>query len=70
MFAYSFALLERAKAELHRLHSDRKGITALEYGIMAAVMVGVLGAAFSGVAGDLKTLFDQIGGKLTLTPSS
>jgi pilus assembly protein Flp/PilA len=67
MFAYSFALLERAKAELHRLHSDRKGITALEYGIMAAVMVAVLGAAFSGVAGHLTTLFTAIGGKLTLS---
>ena len=64
MFAYSFALVERAKAELARLKTDRKGITALEYGIMAAVMVGVLVVAFTGLMDNLKTLFTGIGTKL------
>jgi Flp pilus assembly pilin Flp len=45
----------------------RREYAGLEYGIMAAVMVGVLGAAFSGVAGHLTTLFTAIGGKLTLS---
>ena len=65
MFAYSFALVERAKAELARLSGDRKGITALEYGIMAAVMVGVLVVAFTSLTGSLKTLFNTIGTDLT-----
>ena len=65
MFAYSFALVERAKAELARLTTDRKGITALEYGIMAAVMVAVLLAAFQTLTGDLSKLFGNIGKELT-----
>jgi pilus assembly protein Flp/PilA len=67
MFAYSFALIERAKAELSRLSSDRKGITALEYGIMAAVMVAVLATAFQALTGQLTTLFTSIGTKLNAT---
>jgi Flp pilus assembly pilin Flp len=40
MFAYCFALLERVKA-------DRKGVTALEYGVIASVAVVALLAAFT-----------------------
>ncbi|HEY7578794.1 MAG TPA: Flp family type IVb pilin [Acetobacteraceae bacterium] len=69
MFAYSFALMERAKAELNRLRSDRKGVTAVEYAIIAAVLVAALGTAFSALTGDLKDVFDKIGttlqGKVT-----
>jgi pilus assembly protein Flp/PilA len=67
MFAYSFALIERAKAELARLKTDHKGITALEYGIMAAVMVAVLLAAFTTLTGNLTKLFANIGKQLTAT---
>ena len=67
MFPYSFALIERVKAELNRLQADRKGITALEYGILAAIMVAALLTGFKAVTGDLTTLFNNIGGKLTIT---
>jgi pilus assembly protein Flp/PilA len=67
MFAYSFALVERVRAELNRLRADRKGITALEYGILAAIMVAALVAGFGGVTGKLSALFTSIGGKLTIT---
>jgi pilus assembly protein Flp/PilA len=47
MFAYMFALLERVKV-------DRKGVTALEYGVIAAAIivaiatvVGTLGTSIS-----------------------
>lgn len=67
MFAYSFALVERAKAELARLKTDRKGITALEYGILAAIMVTALVAGFGAVTGKLTGLFNAIGNKLVLS---
>jgi pilus assembly protein Flp/PilA len=66
MFAYTSALLERAKAELSHLSGDRKGITALEYGILAAIMVAALSAGFGGVTGKLSDLFNAVGGKLSL----
>jgi pilus assembly protein Flp/PilA len=66
MFAYGFALVERVKAELNRLKADRKGITALEYGILAAIVVGALITAATTLGGDLKTLFTNIGNKLVL----
>ncbi len=66
MLTYSLALIERAKAELNRLSRDRKGITALEYGILAAVMVAALLGAFKTLTGDLSTLFNGIGGNLHL----
>ena len=38
MFAYTFALLERVKV-------DRKGVTAMEYGVIAAGIVIAVAAA-------------------------
>ena len=38
MFAYTFALLERVKV-------DRKGVTAMEYGVIAAGIVLVVATA-------------------------
>jgi Flp pilus assembly pilin Flp len=40
MFPYCFTLLRQVKA-------DRKGVTALEYGVIASVAVVALLAAFS-----------------------
>lgn len=67
MFAYPFALMERAQAELARLKADRKGITALEYGILAAIVVGALVTAAGTLGTDLKALFTNLGTKLTAT---
>jgi pilus assembly protein Flp/PilA len=44
MFAYMFALLERVKV-------DRKGVTALEYGVIAAAII----VAIATVVGTLGT---------------
>jgi hypothetical protein len=38
MFAYSLALVERVKAELALVKADRKGVTALEYGLLAGLI--------------------------------
>jgi pilus assembly protein Flp/PilA len=57
MFAYAFALLERVKV-------DRRGVTALEYGVLAAVIVVALGTAATALSGKLTTTFTTIGNTL------
>ena len=53
MFAYSYALLSRMLA-------DRKGVTALEYGVIAAVTVVAVAAAIIPVQTALTTLFGNV----------
>ena len=50
MFAYTFALLERVKA-------DRKGVTAMEYGVIAAGIVIAVAAAAVTLGGKVSALF-------------
>jgi len=44
---------------------DTRGVTALEYGLIAAVMGAVIIGAFTAIGGDLKTTFTSIGTALT-----
>jgi Flp pilus assembly pilin Flp len=53
MFTYSYALLSRVMA-------DRKGVTALEYGVIAAVTVVAVAAAIVPVQTALNTLFGNV----------
>jgi pilus assembly protein Flp/PilA len=62
MFAYSFALVERVKAELALVKGDRKGVTALEYGLLAGLIavaiiasVTLLGTTIAGLFGKVST---------------
>ena len=57
MFAYTFSLLERVKI-------DRKGVTAMEYGVIAAGIVLVVATAAATLGTKVSTLFGSIGGKL------
>jgi pilus assembly protein Flp/PilA len=57
MFAYAFALLERVKV-------DRKGVTAMEYGVIAAGIVLVVATAAAMLGSKVSTLFASIGTKL------
>lgn len=66
MLASSFAFLKRAKLAMGCLRHDRKGITALEYGILAAIMVAALVGSFGTVPSKLTDVFAAIGGKLLL----
>jgi pilus assembly protein Flp/PilA len=52
MFTYSIALVERVRAELTVVRADRKGVTALEYGLLAGLIavVIVVGAGTLGTA--------------------
>jgi pilus assembly protein Flp/PilA len=52
-----------------KLSTDRKGVTALEYGLIAAVMGALIVAAVTTLGGSLKTAFSDIGNELTTTAS-
>jgi pilus assembly protein Flp/PilA len=57
MFPYVFALLERVKV-------DRKGVTAMEYGVIAAGIVIIVATAAVSLGTKVSTLFANLGGKL------
>lgn len=57
MLAYVLGLISAAVA-------DRKGVTAMEYGIIAAVTVVVVGAAMGELSGNLATLWGNISSAL------
>jgi len=44
---------------------DEEGITAIEYGLIAAVIAGVVGVAFTAVGEAIKTSFAKIATQLT-----
>jgi pilus assembly protein Flp/PilA len=46
--------------------SSRKGISALEYAILAGVLVGVISTAVVTFGSDISTLFSSAGSKLVL----
>lgn len=45
--------------------NDESGATAVEYGLLAALIAGVIIAAVTTVGTDLSALFTKIGGKLS-----
>jgi pilus assembly protein Flp/PilA len=45
--------------------ADENGVTAIEYGLIAALIGVAIAAAANDVGGDLKTLFGNIGNKLS-----
>ena len=55
---------------LHRLASDRRGVTALEYGLIAAVMGALIVLAFTTLGNNMSTAFTSIGGLLTSKASA
>jgi len=45
---------------------DEDGVTAIEYGLMAALIAGVIITAVTAIGSNLNTVFTTIGGKLTI----
>ncbi len=60
MFAYTSTLPGRAKAELMLLRGDRKGVTALEYGILAGLIAVVIIGGATILGADINLLFGRI----------
>jgi len=63
-------MLDRVMIKLFAALNDRKGISALEYGILAAGIIGVVATAAATLGSDLASLLDAIGTKLTNAASS
>ncbi len=53
-----------------RLNNDRRGVTALEYGLIAAVMGALIVIAMTSLGTSLGTAFTSIGTVLTSKASS
>ena len=51
----------------HRFAQDSKGVTAIEYGLIAALVAVAIIAALKTLGTDLKSLFTYIGGQLVST---
>jgi pilus assembly protein Flp/PilA len=54
---------------LRRLSGDRKGVTALEYGLIAAVMGALIVSGVTSLGGAMGTAFTTIGSVLTTKAS-
>ena len=59
--------MKRSKFVSHRLFSDRRGLTALEYGLIGSVLFAVVMAGFAEMADTLSNEFTNIGGTLAST---
>jgi pilus assembly protein Flp/PilA len=57
MLAYAYSLLVHVTA-------DRKGVTAMEYGVIAAGIVIAVAAAAASLGNNVSALFTTIGGSL------
>jgi len=57
-------MIAHAYSLLGRLMVDRKGVTAMEYGVIAAGIVLVVATAAATLGGNVSTLFASIGSKL------
>lgn len=54
-----------------RFLRDNKGVTAIEYGLIAGLLVVVIATAVSGMGGKLTSLFSGIGDQLnSATPAA
>ena len=56
-------MLQYAKLWLN-LKSDRRAVTALEYGLIAGVIVATIAVGFALLANNLSDKFEGIGGSL------
>ncbi|MBL8698376.1 MAG: Flp family type IVb pilin [Alphaproteobacteria bacterium] len=65
MFHSLRAFAERTVARLHSAVIDREGATAIEYGLLAALIAVVIITAVSSVGTNLGTTFNAVANKLT-----
>lgn len=57
-------MLAHCRALLQHMKTDKKGVTALEYGVIASLAVVALGAAFTALYGAMSTMFASISATL------
>ncbi len=59
------ALWRRGAQGVLRLAGDRKGVTAVEYGVIAALIIVVCIVAITTVGTNLQSTFNTVGNSLT-----
>jgi Flp pilus assembly pilin Flp len=57
-------MISYVKTILFAAMQDRKGVTALEYGVLAVAVIGAVAAAATVLSGDISSAFSNIGTKL------
>jgi Flp pilus assembly pilin Flp len=55
-----FVMADIARRRLAAMLADQKGVTAMEYGMIAAATVVAVGAVMTTIKGDLTTLFTNL----------
>jgi pilus assembly protein Flp/PilA len=63
MHLWEFIMIEYAKTWLE-LKLDRRAVTALEYGLIAGIIVATIAVGFGTLATSMSTKFTTIGGSL------
>ena len=58
-------MIENVKFDLKALRGDRKGVTALEYGVIAAAIIAVTIALFNQLGTAIKGKLSAVSGSLT-----
>ena len=61
--------MERALNATRRFLRDEEGVTAIEYGLIAALIAVAIIVAVTAVGVDLAAIFNYISGKLTVPAS-
>jgi len=56
------SIIKHTKAFIH----DEDGVTAIEYGLMAALIAGVIIVAVTAIGTNLTTLFTTLGGQISI----
>ncbi len=58
-------MLQVLSISLNALLADRKGVTALEYGILAAAIIGAVAASVGLLGSDISDVFSTLASELT-----
>ncbi len=53
-------MLEFIRVQLNALISDKRGVTAVEYGVIAALIIAAVAAAFSTLGIDIGTAISNV----------
>jgi len=59
--------MQKLMAKAFVLKNDRSGVTAMEYGLIAALVAVVIITALTTVGSNLTGLFEKIGGSVKVT---
>ena len=68
-FTYKESAMNTISTALKQFVNDEDGVTAIEYGMIAALIAVALAAGVTAVSGKLTTAFDFIASKMT-TPAA